>query len=221
MERSSLSNSEDKLYSEHYQTLSCMADIQMQDSLPSKPFLTADQLHKIQILSQELKRREHELSSIQTELMTIDNCKEQHHNLKSQLDLANQKIYYYQDTIHKLDKDYEELRRKHAIVLDEMNKKETRPNEIDDEFNSLNSSIKKLTDSHLSLKNRLEQANQFKEDSQKLTFIKSLKSENESLRTQLQNALSSLAQCSVEIRILPKLRHELKEATYLIIVIYI
>jgi hypothetical protein len=89
---------------------------------------------------------------------------------------------------------------------------------MDIEFDTLNSSIKRLTDSHLVLKNRLEQAKEYKEDSQRLNFIRNLETENQTLRVQLQNALNSLAQCQAEIRSLPKLRLELKEATYLITV---
>lgn len=228
MARSNLFNSEYKSPSDPYLKLSSMSDINVQDSISSKSALSKDQLQKFKILSQELKIREDELASIQTELTTIDNHKAQYLNLKSQLDLANQKIYYYESTVHILDKENDELKKQHNRLSDEwrymredLNRSKVGHNEIDTEFNSLNSSIKRLTDHHLSLKSRLEQAKEIKEDSLKLTFIKNIESENNNLRSQLQNALHSLAQCQSELQILPKLRHELKEATNLITVIFI
>jgi hypothetical protein len=222
MERSNLQTSEFKSSSDPLCTFSYMNAM---DSSASKYALSKEQLQKIKILSSELQRREQELASIQNELLTNDNCKEQYFNIKSQLDLANQRINYYENTIQYLEKENAELRLNCSKLAmgsrfsrGELENSLTIKKEMDIEFDTLNSSIKRLTDSHLVLKNRLEQAKEYKEDSQRLNFIRNLETENQTLRVQLQNALNSLAQCQAEIRSLPKLRLELKEATYLITV---
>lgn len=222
MERSNLQTSDLKSLSDPLCTFSSMTVV---DSSASKYALSKEQLQKIKILSSELQQREQELASIQNELLTNDNCKEQYFNIKSQLDLANQRIHYYENTIQYLEKENADLRL-HCSKLaleskfsrGELENSFTTKKEMDIEFDTLNSSIKRLTDSHLVLKNRLEQAKEYKEDSQRLHFIRNLETENQTLRVQLQNSLNSLTQCQAEIRSLPKLRHELKEATYLITV---